>query len=118
MNPARLSTDQPILVNLLAVVLLVSGIAAVLEMNRESYPIVSTGWVRVDTLFVGASPDDVERLVTVPIEDAVGELDGVKRVISFSSEGFSAVRVELEAGVDDPDEVLRALATEIRAQEP
>lgn len=114
MNPARLSTDQPILANLLALVLLVAGAAAVTDMARETYPVVPTGWVRVLTLLPGASPDDVERLVTVPIEDAVAELEGVKRVTSFSGYGFSTVRVELLARLDDPGAVLRSIATEVQ----
>jgi multidrug efflux pump subunit AcrB len=112
-NPARLSTDQPILTNLLALVLVVAGAAAISGMTRETYPVVSTGWVRIQTLLPGATPDDVERLVTVPIEDAVAELDGVKRVTSFSGESFSTVRVELLAGLDDPSAVLASIATEV-----
>lgn len=114
MNPARFATDQPILANLVAFVLLIAGIAAISDMNRETYPVVSTGWAQIETVFPGASPEDVERLVTIPIEDAVGELDGVKRVVSFSSESFSIVRVELLSGLDDPTEVVTALATEVQ----
>jgi len=112
-NPARFSTNQPILVNLLALVLLIAGGAAISDMNREIYPVVPTGWARIVTVFPGASPEDVERLVTVPIEDAVAELDGVKRVVSFSSESFSLVRVELVAGLDDQTAVVTSLATEV-----
>jgi len=113
-NPAQLSTDQPILTNLIALILVVAGFAALSVMTRETYPVASTGWIRILTVLPGASPDDVERLVTVPIEDAVAELDGVKRVVSFSGNNVSTVRVELLAGVDNPADVLTAIATEVQ----
>jgi HAE1 family hydrophobic/amphiphilic exporter-1 len=49
---------------------------------------------------IGASPEEVETLVTKPIEDAVAGIEGVKRVESNSSEGFSRVGIEFKLGLD------------------
>lgn len=115
MNPARFSVRQPILVNLLALVIVLAGGVATDSMSREAYPTVSTGWARITTVFPGAGPEDVERLVTVPIEDAVAELDGVARVVSFSSEGISFIGVELQAGLDDVTPVVSSIASEVQS---
>ena len=115
MNPARFSTRNPIVVNLAAVLVVATGVVTLAGMSRESYPSVATGWARITTVFPGASPDEVERLVTVPVEDAVAELEGVDRIVSFSSEELSYVGVELEPGLDDPAATIRRLADEVSA---
>ncbi|NIS37490.1 MAG: efflux RND transporter permease subunit, partial [Actinobacteria bacterium] len=100
MNPARFSVRQPLLVNLFAIVVIAAGAFVVSEMSREAYPSASTGWVRVTTVLVGADPEEVERLVTAPLEDVIAEIQGVDRVVSLSSEGLSFIRVELDPQAD------------------
>ncbi len=113
MNPARFSVRHPILVNLFTVLVVGTGGVIASRMSREAYPSVSTGWARVTTVFPGAGPEEVERLVTVPLEDVVVEVEGVKRIASFSSEGFSYIRVELEPSVDDVGAVVAKIAAEV-----
>lgn len=115
MNPARFSVKQPVLVNLIALIVIVAGVMVVRSMSREGYPVIETGWVRVDTVFRGADPEEVERLVTTPIEEAVAELDGVERVVSSSSEGRSNIGIELAAGLDDTAPVVSRITAEVQA---
>jgi len=125
-NPARFSVRQPLLVNLFAIVLVAGGAFVVSDMSRESYPSAATGWVRVTTVLPGAGPEEVERLVTAPLEDVIAELEGVEKVVSLSSEGLSFIRVELDAAAggagtvaDISDEVaaFRELPPEAEAPE-
>ena len=54
----------------------------------------------ISAVYPGASPDDVNELVTQPIEDAIGTLNGIKGVTSSSSENVSIVLLEYEYGMD------------------
>ena len=54
----------------------------------------------VNTVYPGANPDDVEKLVTKEVEDAVATLNGVKTVTSTSSENMSLVILQYEYGTN------------------
>jgi len=68
-------------------------------MNREIFPNVDFDVVSVSTIYPGATPLDVEKLITVPIEKELKEVDGIKEIRSSSSQGASFITIEL-----DPDE--------------
>ena len=52
-------------------VLLIIGVVSGLNLQREAYPRVEFGVVTISTLYTGASAEEVERLVTTPLEDAI-----------------------------------------------
>src|SRR5690606_36783063 len=57
-------------------------------------------FVNITVVYPGASPEEIETLVTKPIEDAVAGVNGVKRVESRSTDSFSRVGVEFQLEVD------------------
>ncbi|MBN2809079.1 MAG: efflux RND transporter permease subunit [Deltaproteobacteria bacterium] len=91
---------QKVLVNLLFLLLMVIGGMALLGLPVERYPNVNMGKVMITTFFPGASPDDVEALVTREIEDALDDLEEVEFIKSTSYRGRSAMIVKF---VDDTD---------------
>ncbi|MCW8919442.1 MAG: efflux RND transporter permease subunit [Gammaproteobacteria bacterium] len=102
----RFSINNPLIVNLLLVLVLLLGIFSWQKMPQEMFPLVEQDVVRITTLFEGASPEEVERQVTLPIEQ---EFDGhadIETISSTSSEGSSAILIELKAG-SDVDEFMR-----------
>jgi len=68
-------------------------------MNREIFPNVDFETVTITTVYPGATPLDVEKLITVPIEKELKEVDGIKEIKSSSSAGASLVILKI-----DPDE--------------
>jgi hydrophobe/amphiphile efflux-1 (HAE1) family protein len=70
---------------------------------------VNFPFVNVSVIYPGAAPEEVETLVTEPIEDSIAGINGVKRVISTSTEGLARVGVELRLEVDP-----QAAAAEVR----
>ena len=98
---ARFSVSQPVLVNLLAVAMVVTGLMILLGMTREVYPSVPIGGASVTTIVPGASPEEVEQLVTAPLEDELSSLEGIDVITSDSSDGLSFIWVEMEASVED-----------------
>ncbi len=102
----RFSINNPLIVNLLLVLIALSGVFAWQAMPQEMFPMVEQDKVRISTLFEGASPEEVERQVTLPIEQ---EFDGhadIETIISSSSEGLSTILIELKSG-SDVDEFVR-----------
>jgi multidrug efflux pump subunit AcrB len=102
----RFSINNPLIVNLLLVLIALAGIFSWQAMPQEMFPLVEQDKVRIITLFEGASPEEVERQVTLPIEQ---EFDGnadIEIISSTSSEGSSSILIELKAG-SDVDQFIR-----------
>ncbi|MEN8169835.1 MAG: efflux RND transporter permease subunit [Pseudomonadota bacterium] len=102
----RFSIGNPLIVNLLLVLIALSGIFAWQAMPQEMFPLVEQDKVRITTSFEGASPEEVERQVTLPIEQ---EFDGnadIDTISSTSSEGISSIIIELKSG-SDVDQFIR-----------
>jgi len=70
------------------------------NLPRRTNPEVEIPYIFISTILPGAKPEDVEQLVTVPIEDAVEGIDRVDRVTSTSSDNVSFVVVEFESSVE------------------
>ena len=85
---------------LLGVVLTLAGIYAAIGIPKESSPEIQIPVGIVTTVLPGASAEDVERLVTDPIEDRVLGIEGVSKVTSTSGSGVSSVQVEFQASAD------------------
>lgn len=76
------------------------GFMSYLSLPRESTPSIAVPFVFVATPYLGVSPEDIENLVTQPIEKHLEELPNVKEISSTSSEGISTVVIEFETDVD------------------
>lgn len=86
----------------LLVILLISivGIYSFSNIPRVLNPSINIAIVNVLTVLPGAGPDDVEGLVTIPLEDAVNGLTSVKTVTSSSRDSISVISIEFESGTD------------------
>lgn len=92
---------KPVVANLLTVVIIGAGILFGLGLRREFFPEVRPTNIVVAAPYPGASPDEVERSLTVKIENAlIDKTDIIKEITSTSSEGASTVVIELREGVD------------------
>lgn len=85
---------------LIIIALLIFGIATIKSMPRELNPEVEVPYAVVVTVFPGASPLDIEQQITKKIENEIVDLNGIKKIESTSSLGFSSVFVEFEATED------------------
>ena len=94
------SIKRPVFATMFILSFVVLGLVSMTRLGIDLFPSVDFPFVNISTVYPGASPEEVETLVTKPIEDAVAGIEGVKRVESNSSEGFSRVGIEFKLGLD------------------
>jgi multidrug efflux pump subunit AcrB len=87
-----LLTNHP-LVNILFAVVLVMGAMSFVGLPREQDPEINFNWVMITTVLPGASAEDVEELVTGPLEDAIRNVQDIRWVISTTRESSSSILV-------------------------
>jgi multidrug efflux pump subunit AcrB len=112
-SPARFAVRNPVVANLLMVAVVVLGLLSFVKLPRELFSRIPFHWVFVITPYPGVAAEEMERLVTKPIEDELQDLKGVDWVSSQSSEGQSFVQVRFE---DMDDEEFRARFEDLRAE--
>ncbi|MEI8625535.1 efflux RND transporter permease subunit [Pseudoalteromonas sp. B137] len=101
--------------NLLLVTLLLSGLFSLsTKIPLEVFPSFETDMISVSVSLRGSTPEDVEQGVTIRIEEAVQDLEGIKQIFSRSSEGSGSVTIEVETGYD-PRELLADIKSRVDA---
>lgn len=104
------SIRNPLVVNLLLVIILLAGVVSWYAMPQEMFPVVEQDKVSIKTIFEGASPEEVERQVTLPIEQELDGLADIDVISSTSNEGSSSILIELKSG-SDVDNFMRKVRT-------
>ncbi|MCU7828901.1 MAG: efflux RND transporter permease subunit [Candidatus Thiodiazotropha sp. (ex Myrtea sp. 'scaly one' KF741663)] len=104
------SIRNPLVVNLLLVIILLAGVVSWYAMPQEMFPVVEQDKVSIKTIFEGASPEEVERQVTLPIEQELDGLADIDVISSTSNEGASSILIELKSG-SDVDNFMRKVRT-------
>ncbi|WP_318614723.1 efflux RND transporter permease subunit [Sporosarcina sp. YIM B06819] len=99
---------------LLTIIIVVSGIYSGTRMKTETLPDISIPFLMVMDVYPGATPEQVMKDVSIPLEKAVDNLEHVKSVYSNSYSNMSNLQVEYEYGID-MDEAKRALASALDA---
>lgn len=91
---------QRLLVIVAAALVLASGVWSYVRLPVDAYPDISPALVQVFTETEGLAPEEVEQLVTYPVEVAMNGLPGLERIRSVSNFGLSVVNVYFDEGTD------------------
>ncbi|WP_432735333.1 efflux RND transporter permease subunit [Maridesulfovibrio sp. FT414] len=100
-NKAALNRQSTVMV--LLVFIIIAGISSYSSLPRESDPDITIPYIFVQTNFEGVAPEDMETLVTMPIERKLKGLSGTKEISSISDDGVSIIKVEFNPDVDIDD---------------
>ncbi len=84
----------------LMLIAVVMGVYSYVTLPRESTPDITVPYVLVNTMYEGVAPEDVETLITLPIERKLKGLKDVEEVRSVSAEGSSMITIEFTPDVD------------------
>jgi HAE1 family hydrophobic/amphiphilic exporter-1 len=97
----RFSVHRPVTVLMILLTILVVGVIAYSRIRISLYPEGSeSNQLYISAQYPNASPRDVEEKVTRKIEDIMGTVPDVKRLTSYSGNGYSSVRVEFQTGTN------------------
>lgn len=99
MKLIKFSVEHSLFVNFLSVVIIIWGVISLFSLQRDAFPNVNFGIVSVSTIYPGASPEEVEKLITIPIEKELRKVNGIDEIVSASQEGISVIFITI-----DPDE--------------
>ena len=106
MKLSEISIKRPTVPIVILVVALLCGLFFGSKLKYELIPDISTSVIVVTTVYPGAGSEDIEKSVTIPIEDALARLEGVDELLSSSMEGASVIRLMLNMEIN-PDAALQ-----------
>ena len=86
--------------NLLMISIMVVGFISALTIRKEFFPQVALDSIYIGIPYLGAAPQEVEEGVCVKVEEAIQDIEGIKKIRSYSSEGFGTTIVEIETDYD------------------
>ena len=99
-NLTKFSLRRPVTVILCLITFAFFGLQALLGAKVELTPEMEMPMLIISTVYAGASPDDINELITMKEEDAISTLDSVDSVTSYSQENVSIVLVQYEYGTN------------------
>ena len=100
MGLTRLAISRPVAIIMLISAFVVMGFLSYLKMPAELNPQVDFPRITITTTFAGTNPNNMETLITKPIEDSISGVSGIKQITSTSEDGVSVVSVEFFFGTD------------------
>ena len=113
MSLPRFSVNNPVLVNMMMIVTLVGGAIIASTLVREMFPETRPNQISIMTVYPAVQPAELERAVTIKIEEAVRDIEGVEKVNSTVTEGVSSTILTLYNNVDDVDVVLQEVKSDV-----
>lgn len=96
-GPITWFIKNPIAGNLLMVLLIIGGFASIPKLDKQFFPTPEINQIEIRMEFRGASPSEVEEQISVRIEEAIHDLNGIEELRSTSREGLATVMVEVES---------------------
>lgn len=110
-NAIRWFAANHVVANLLMAFIIAAGLLTIPAITKEIFPEFDLDLISVSVRYLGAAPEEVEEGVCIKVEEAIQDLEGIKKIESTASEGVGTVMVELETGADS-----RELLNDIKAR--
>ena len=94
MNLPRFSIERPVTTVMIMTAVMLIGLISLSLLPQELFPPITYPKLTVVTVYENAAPEEIETLITKPVEEAIGTVNGLRRLRSLSKEGLSLVIVE------------------------
>lgn len=88
--------DNPSVIYVMIAIFLLMGISSYFEMPREDFPEIKETKIYISTPYPGNTAEDIERLITDPLEDKLKNISDVVEIVSTSQEDYSIITVEFD----------------------
>jgi HAE1 family hydrophobic/amphiphilic exporter-1 len=100
MKLARIAVDRPVTMYMFYIAVILLGAVSLRELSVDLLPDISYPRLSVITNYPGVAPEEVETLISAPLESAVSRIPGLRRVESVSKEGVSLLTLEFDWGTN------------------
>lgn len=100
MSLPKFSVDNPILVNMFMIIVVIMGLITIYEIPKEEMPGIEFGAFNIIVAYPGVSPEEIEQNVVNKIEKQIQRMDGIDYISSTSQEGMASIYVQMEADAD------------------
>src|SRR4051794_32082037 len=100
MGLTRVAITRPVFILMVILAMVILGLVSFSRLNAELFPNINVPVVTIVTTYSGASPDDVDRLISQPIQDAVAGIANIDVLQSSSSEGRSQITITFTDSAD------------------
>jgi len=100
MSLSSFSLKRPVTSLMVALCALVVGVVALDRLPMEQLPSISSSGITATVQYNNASPEEIERLITLPLEQTLGTLNNIDRISASSGRNSGQVRVDFKAGTD------------------
>ncbi|MBZ0098323.1 MAG: efflux RND transporter permease subunit, partial [Taibaiella sp.] len=101
-KPSSWAINNRTAIYILTIIITLAGLSTYNNLPKEQFPEIKMPQIIVQTFYPGTSPENMENLVTKPIEKQVKNLVGVKKVTSNSFQDFSVVMIEFNTDIEVP----------------
>lgn len=105
--------EQRVFIQLLIILIIVTGVYSYISLPRALDPEVSFPQAAIITEYSGGSPEEIEKFITIPIEDEIKDLPEIKTYKSISQENISTIEVEFFPEYEDMDMLVQTLINEV-----
>ncbi|MFN9026272.1 MAG: efflux RND transporter permease subunit, partial [Akkermansiaceae bacterium] len=111
MNALKWFTRNHVAGNFLMLIVMVAGLVTWFKLKKEIFPEIAIDAVLVSLPYPNATPEEAERGVVVPVEEAIADLQGIKKIRSTAAQNIGTVVVEAETGFD-----VRELLSDVKSR--
>ena len=98
MNAVKWFTRNHVAGNFLMLMILLAGFTTWFKLKKEIFPEIAIDMVSVTIPYPNATPEESERGVVVPVEEAIADLQGIKKIRGTAAQNIGTVLVEVETG--------------------
>ena len=103
----RWFVGRPLVVTMIMIMVFALGFLTIADMRYEYNPAVDMGVVNVTTIKAGSGPEEIELAITLPLEEELLEVEGIKRIYSNSMENLSVITINLDLDAAEKQEIMR-----------
>jgi len=100
MNVVRWFTRNHVAGNFIMLMILIAGFTTWFKLKKEIFPEIAIDAISVSIPYPNATPEESERGVVVPVEEAIADLQGIKKVRGTAAQNVGTVLIEVETGYD------------------
>lgn len=104
---AKFSVKKPVTITMMILIVIVLGAISLSKLSIDLLPNIELPIAVVQTSYSGAGPEEIENLITVPMEQAVGTIENIDTITSYSNDGSSLLLMQFNFGTDMDEATLQ-----------